>query len=91
MKPTEEAPSWVVYRMTLHGTMGGRNAVCLQSEWEAMERERPGYHILIQADIASEGAAEQLARISPLGNDISEATQSNLRSADAQGGPNFRR
>ena len=53
---------WVVYLMTIHGKMSGMNAVCNQSEWEAMELARPGYHKLVQAGIINEGDAERLAR-----------------------------
>jgi hypothetical protein len=38
------------------------NAVCEQSEWDEMERARPGYHTLIRAGITNEGEAERLAR-----------------------------
>src|SRR5690349_8279584 len=69
MRKTEESLLWVVYRRTLHGKLSGRNAVCSQSEWDVMEHDHPGYHKLVQAGIASEGAAEQLARISPLGDE----------------------
>jgi hypothetical protein len=41
-----------------------------------MEHDHPGYHKLVQAGIASEGAAEQLARISPLGDETNEAVPS---------------
>ena len=54
--------SWVVYRMTVHGKDSGMNAVCEQSEWDAMERAQPGYHTLVRAGIPSEGEAERLAR-----------------------------
>jgi hypothetical protein len=54
--------SWVIYRMTLHNDAVRRPAVCLQSEWDAMEKTRPGYHSLIQAGVPSEGEAERLAR-----------------------------
>ena len=60
-KPEGDA-SWVVYLMTLHGKAVGMNAVCEQSEWEAMEQDRPGYHTLVRAGIPSEGEAERLAR-----------------------------
>jgi hypothetical protein len=77
MRKTEESPLWVVYRMTVHGKQGAgaRNAVCSQVEWEAIEHGHPGYHKLIQAGIASEGAAEQLARMSPLDSDTCEPAQ----------------
>jgi hypothetical protein len=54
--------SWVVYRVTIKGQEAGPNAVCEQSEWEEMERLRPGLHTLIRSGIASEGEAERLAR-----------------------------
>ena len=54
--------SWVVYRMTIHGKDSGMNAVCEQSEWDAMQLATPGHHTLIQAGIGTEGEAEQLAR-----------------------------
>jgi len=53
---------WVVYRMSLRGNPDGMNAVCEQSEWDALELAKPGHYQLIQKDIASEGAAERLAR-----------------------------
>jgi hypothetical protein len=60
-KPKEEE-LWVVYKMTIHGKLSGVNAVCKQDEWDAMEQDRPGYHTLVQAGIATEGEAERLAR-----------------------------
>jgi hypothetical protein len=61
----EHVVSWVVYLMTLHNKPNGMKAVCEQSEWEAMELARPGYHTLIHAGIPSEGEAERLARGEP--------------------------
>jgi hypothetical protein len=75
MRKTDESPLWVVYRMTIHGKVIGTNAVCSQSEWDVMEHDHPGHHKLVQAGITSEGAAEQLARMSPLASDTSEAAQ----------------
>ena len=62
MRQTEQCKLWVVYRMTMHGKPSGRNAVCEQGEWEAMERVQPGYHTLVQASITNEGEAERVAR-----------------------------
>jgi hypothetical protein len=62
MKTTEKSLLWVVYRMTIHGKPSGVSAVCEQAEWEAMERDRPGYHLLVRAGITNEGEAERLAR-----------------------------
>jgi hypothetical protein len=59
---TEKSLLWVVYRMTIHGKPSGMSAVCEQGEWEAMERDRPGYHTLVLAGITNEGEAERLAR-----------------------------
>ena len=56
------AESWVVYQFTIPGRPGAVRAVCEQAEWADMEAGRPGYYTLIEAGIASEGAAERLAR-----------------------------
>ena len=66
MRTNEKSLLWVVYRMTIHGKPWGMNAVCRQSEWEALERAQPGYHTLVQAGIANEGEAERLARSGPV-------------------------
>jgi hypothetical protein len=50
-----ELVSWVVYLKTLRNKPDGIRAVCEQSEWDAMEQARPGYHTLIQAGISTEG------------------------------------
>jgi hypothetical protein len=76
MRQIEKVVSWVVYRMTIHGKPTGMNAVCEQSEWEAMERAQPGYHTLILAGITNEGEAERLARNSPLDGDTSKPPKS---------------
>lgn len=62
MRKTERVASWVVYQMTIHGKPGGMNAICEQSEWDAMEAARPGYHTLVMAGIPNEGQAEKLVR-----------------------------
>jgi hypothetical protein len=62
MPKAAKSVTWVVYLMTLHGKHSGVNAVCEQSEWDALELSRPGYHTLLQAGIASEGEAERIAR-----------------------------
>jgi hypothetical protein len=54
--------SWVVYKMTIYKQAEALNAVCEQSEWDAMELARPGYHTLVQAGIPSEMEAEKVAR-----------------------------
>jgi hypothetical protein len=59
---SENAETWVVYLMTVRGDQVPRTAVCEQSEWDAMELARPGFHTLIQSGIATETEAEKLAR-----------------------------
>lgn len=76
MREIEKVVSWVVYRMTIHGKLTGMNAVCEQSEWEAMERAAPGYHTLILAGITNEGEAERLARSGPVDTDTSKPSKS---------------
>jgi hypothetical protein len=59
---SREPQSWVVYLMTIHNHPEGRKAVCEQSEWAALELQRPGYHKLLQDGIPSETEAELIAR-----------------------------
>ena len=47
--------------MTVHNKPS-MNAICSQSEWDAMELAKPGFHVLIRGGIASESEAEKLAR-----------------------------
>jgi hypothetical protein len=61
----EQTVTWVAYLMTIRGRADKMRAVCKQSEWNAMELDRPGYHQLIRGDIASEAEAEMLARKDP--------------------------
>jgi hypothetical protein len=61
----DKAESWVVYLVTIHNKPRGMRAVCEQSEWDAMELARPGYHTLVRAGIPSESEAERLARDEP--------------------------
>ena len=74
----EKTISWVVYLMTIHGKEQGMNAVCEQSEWDALELARPGYHKLIRAGITNEGEAERLARSLPV--DGNQAVTSEIKS-----------
>ena len=67
MREPHEVRPWVVFRMTVHGRPVGGNAVCEQTEWDAMELAEPGYHTLIRAGITSEAEAEQIARDAPGG------------------------
>jgi len=57
--------TWVVYLMTIRERAGKNCAVCEQSEWDAMDLARPGYHQLIRGGIATEVEAEILARRGP--------------------------
>jgi hypothetical protein len=59
---TQQNVSWVVYKKTILKVPEGMNAVCEQSEWDAMERARPGYHTLVRSGITNEAEAERLAR-----------------------------
>jgi hypothetical protein len=70
----KKAETWVVYLMTIHKQADRMRAVCAQSEWDAMQLARPGYHQLIRDNIASEVEAEMLARSDPTaGTPTSEA------------------
>ena len=57
----EKTATWVIYLMTIR-KHGGMKAVCEQTEWDAMELARPGYHQLIQGGFSSEVEAELIAR-----------------------------
>jgi hypothetical protein len=61
MRKAAEEVSWVVYKVN-DGKLGEVKAVCGQSEWDAMELERPGHHELVLGGITNEGEAERLAR-----------------------------
>lgn len=62
MAKPDRPVTWVVYEMTLQNKPTGTNAVCEQTEWDALELAQPGHHKLIQAGILNEGVAERLAR-----------------------------
>ena len=80
MSKTEKSLSWVVYRMTIRGKPSEMNAICEQSEWEAMERAQPGYHTLVQAGITNEGEAERLARHGTVDSNTSTSSELKLPS-----------
>ena len=67
MQTSDRFVSWVVYQMTTDGNLPGVYAVCEQTEWDALEQVRPGYHRLIQDHIPSEQEAERVAREAPGG------------------------
>jgi hypothetical protein len=75
MRKNEKSSLWVVYRMTIHGKPSGMDAVCEQSEWEAMERARPGYHTLVHAGITNEAEAERLARSGTVDRNTSKSSE----------------
>jgi hypothetical protein len=58
----QEPTAWVVYRLPLNKLGVEMNAMCSQDEWEALEREHPGQHVLVRGRIASETEAEKLVR-----------------------------
>jgi hypothetical protein len=63
MSEAEKSVSWVVYLMTVRQPAEKRKAaVCELSEWDEMERARPGYHTLVRSGITNEAEAELLAR-----------------------------
>jgi hypothetical protein len=62
MRESEKEVAWVVYQVGIGEKSAGMNVVCEQSEWDAMELHRPGYHTLVRAGITNEGEAERLAR-----------------------------
>ena len=53
MSPTE-TEVWVVYQSPVWGSAVKVKAVCRQAEWDAMERNRPGFYTLVQAGITSD-------------------------------------
>ena len=62
MPKSRRGVSWVVYQVSIDGKTAGRNAVCEQTEWDAMEQAKPGQYPLVRSGIASEAEAERLAR-----------------------------
>lgn len=58
---SDKTVTWVVYLMT-NRKQELIKAVCEQSEWDAMELARPGYHQLIQGGFTNEAEAELIAR-----------------------------
>lgn len=70
MRKLEKTVTWAVYLMTVYKRAERIRAVCEQSEWDAMELARPGYHQLVKGGIASETEAELLARSDPTGGPL---------------------
>jgi hypothetical protein len=62
MRQSFTCNAWVVYRMTLSKQAIGGNVVCKQTEWDAIELARPGYHVLLHSGIETEKEAEKIAR-----------------------------
>jgi hypothetical protein len=71
------ANTWVVYERLIHKQDTGPNAVCEQSDWDDMERIRPGSQNLIKAGIATEQEADRYARNGPELGITSAVHQSN--------------
>ena len=61
MRKTEQATSWAVYQIAIHGEPGP-NVVCTQAEWDTIEKAHPGMHRLVRGNITNECEAERLAR-----------------------------
>jgi len=57
--------SWVIYQLIVKGEVTGPDAICRQTEWDEMERLRPGEQWLVQGEIASEGQAKRQIRNAP--------------------------
>jgi hypothetical protein len=66
LRKRKAVESWVVYKPQ-HAGEHGPNAVCEQTEWDAMEAVAPGRHTLLRSGIDSEAEAERLARELPGG------------------------
>src|SRR5262249_20255860 len=45
----------------LNKNLEQRNAVCTQAEGDDLERDQPGYHLLVRSGITTEGEAQRLA------------------------------
>jgi hypothetical protein len=58
----QERGPWVVYVKAVVGTAEGIRVICDQSEWDALDRSKPGEFTLVRERITSEGEAERLAR-----------------------------
>jgi hypothetical protein len=69
------AVSWVVYVTGAESRHAGLSSVCRQSEWDEMERLRPGQHTLVRSGIASEGEAEILARSGLVAAEVARAEE----------------
>jgi hypothetical protein len=58
----QERGPWVVYVKAVAGTADGIRFICEQSEWDVLDRAKPGEFTLVREGIVSEGEAERLAR-----------------------------
>jgi hypothetical protein len=58
----QERGPWVVYVKAIAGSSEGIRVICEQSEWNTLDRTRPGEFTLVREGITSEGEAERLAR-----------------------------
>jgi hypothetical protein len=73
MRKRKVVLGWVVYKSRYAGEHGP-NAVCSQTEWDAMESAEPGAQTLLRSGVATEAEAEQLARDMPGGTAAKAAT-----------------
>lgn len=64
MRMSSRNPLWAVYLKTIKISQKtvAMNAVCEQSEWDAMNKAEPGVHTLVRGRIETEEEAEKLAR-----------------------------
>jgi hypothetical protein len=54
--------TWVVFRVASPAAGDVALGVCDRAEWEAMQRDLPGYYAPVRDGFASEAAAERFAR-----------------------------
>jgi hypothetical protein len=59
----ESIGPWVVYLMTISKNPDGMRAVCEQSEWDAMELNRPGYHKLMRRSVLGGERIDECQRV----------------------------
>ncbi len=54
--------SWVVYQVSFDRNATLMNVVCDKTEWDSLERDRPGDHTLLKSGIPTEAEADRYAR-----------------------------
>ena len=73
MRDAPQCDLWAVYVNNGGGRPDGPRVICRQSQWDQMERERPGRHTLVRDGIASEREAETLARAGLVAAELAQA------------------